>query len=628
MASDVQSQDPSDPSNPTELAQKLLEYIERQREISETWGPSGGFDDKLLSLLETTAATILRATPSVRNRHRPVNQLPLEILAKIFSYIPDPWDQEYASPLEVQFAAVDVRDLLPLALVCRSWRNIIIGTPSLWSSFIDRGRGGPPNLFWHNYANICSASTPIWLSIEGLPARETLDLLLQEGSRIGEIFADFSTLNRGRVGDLPVEFQSALLTGVERCFIRLNPRVERDEPKLLPILPVSRKLRTLHLMLPNFTPSTHFPALTVLTITEPQNVTLSHLLAFLAGTPRLEQLKLSNLASSSLFTYPRSGLLPKRAVPLKHLYHLQMSEEAPKGDTGPLDSELREKRFNYRHAFLSHVSYPPTCAVELLNIRASDVQPFLDLMAGEHCATRVRVSLDQDPSGRFWSSTIDARSGSAGNRALGVSFSVVEPFRRGPGGARRGLPSGLCNTMHNLFTSPYGFANVRKLWMHPGSLRLLLYSARHVEPGVSFLTGMPKLELLIIRRSPTVPSNLADVLGALRVRGDGAVPCPALKTLAIDCYLLDFVDGRPFYRRAPCTEVDYVRALALSRVQAGTPMVRLLLYAITGQTEVDRGTILRTNRNDNAGHIRLVAQGITQDQYVVELAQEWQAHDG
>ncbi|KAI0641994.1 hypothetical protein C8Q79DRAFT_1013887 [Trametes meyenii] len=624
MSNRIQSCDPCDTLNPKEIAQRLLAYVEQQQAAAEYFGPRGNFDDQLFSYLETAASTILKAIPVVKNRYRPVNRLPLEILVKIFSYVPTLWDKEYGRTFGEPFVAVDVRDLLPLAAICHSWRNIILGTPSLWSSFIDSGRGGYAGPIWYNYAPRCGAGTPILLSIRGNPARETLDLLAQEGPRIREISADFSILDRGDVGDIPVELQAASLNELERCLIRLNPRVEHNEPRSLSILCVSRKLRTLHLLAPNFTPSTPFPALTCLTIADPLDVSLSHLLAFLAGTPRLEQLKLSNLARSFLFTHPASGPLPKRVVQLNHLYHLEMSEEAPRSDdAGPIDRGLSGRRFDYRYAFLSRVSYPSTCAVKLIHIRAANVQPFLDLMAGQQRATRARISLDRDPSGHFWSSVIDARSGSARDRVLGVSFTVSEPFRRGPDGARRSLLPRLCTTMYSLITSPYGFANLRKLWMHPGSLRLLVYSDFYNGSGVPLLVGLPKLELLIIRRSLTMAPNITDVLGALRVGDGGTIPCPALMTLAIDCYLLEYVDGRPVYGRSPCTEVDYVRALAFSRMEAGAPMMRLLLYTSTGHTGEEQGTIVRY---DNDGE--LVARGGNLDEYAVELAQEWQAHNG
>lgn len=90
-------------------------------------------DEQILGLqLKLERMTMLRdkserAAQDCRFILSPIRKLPHEILAEIFSHCED--DEFLYPPIHV--LAVDP-DPLPLAWVCRSWRNVVLSTPQLW----------------------------------------------------------------------------------------------------------------------------------------------------------------------------------------------------------------------------------------------------------------------------------------------------------------------------------------------------------------------------------------------------------------------------------------------------------------------------------------------------------------
>lgn len=91
-----------------------------------------------LALLEDQCAVIARRIGSLQNQIAPISQLHLELLVRIFAICAAPGDNQrrrgrpaFATPL------------FPVNLVCRTWRNVIISTPSLWSNIYLKG---PPKL--------------------------------------------------------------------------------------------------------------------------------------------------------------------------------------------------------------------------------------------------------------------------------------------------------------------------------------------------------------------------------------------------------------------------------------------------------------------------------------------------
>ena len=63
--------------------------------------------------------------------HCPINKLPPELLALVFSMVPSPLSLPgYSGPS----AAKQTYELLPVTHVCRSWRALALDMPSLWST--------------------------------------------------------------------------------------------------------------------------------------------------------------------------------------------------------------------------------------------------------------------------------------------------------------------------------------------------------------------------------------------------------------------------------------------------------------------------------------------------------------
>lgn len=73
--------------------------------------------------LERDAFEVLRLIRSIKNSIAPINRIPPEVL----SLIPDNYNEEKMD-----------KDLIALTHVCRSWRDIFISRPSLWTEFCCR----------------------------------------------------------------------------------------------------------------------------------------------------------------------------------------------------------------------------------------------------------------------------------------------------------------------------------------------------------------------------------------------------------------------------------------------------------------------------------------------------------
>ncbi|KAK7048919.1 hypothetical protein R3P38DRAFT_2872048 [Favolaschia claudopus] len=114
----------------------ILSAIERQQTVFE-------YDTKVLDRLITS----LNEARAKLNTLAPVAQLPVEILSHIFKMCDVPWRDNYSR-------ATPSCALLLLLRVCRSWRDIAVSCPLLWTSvcFNSHSRG-------NNYTELIS----VWL---------------------------------------------------------------------------------------------------------------------------------------------------------------------------------------------------------------------------------------------------------------------------------------------------------------------------------------------------------------------------------------------------------------------------------------------------------------------------------
>ncbi|KAI0675626.1 hypothetical protein C8Q78DRAFT_337141 [Trametes maxima] len=244
-----------------------------------------------------------------------VNRLSTEILVDIFALVPGRALKRSKYKFDTHLIR-DVRDFCPLTMVCRHWREVVLGTPALWSSFIDTHRKGHAPPLWTNYAHLCTVG-PISVAIGDVPAQDTVNLLVQHAHRIEALVIELSTVSDDALDKLP-PLQLAPLSELGNCVIILSEGIEARGRSWLSDLPASYKTRTLSLVHTRSLPTASLFSLTSLMIDTPHAITATHLLALLARTPQLQFLSLYRLTGRSLWDRSEVDLHPG-----PHLAHLR-----------------------------------------------------------------------------------------------------------------------------------------------------------------------------------------------------------------------------------------------------------------------------------------------------------------
>ncbi|EIW51933.1 uncharacterized protein TRAVEDRAFT_53928 [Trametes versicolor FP-101664 SS1] len=539
-ASPAQPQDVRDVAV-AELAQKLLAQLSGPQDVEER-------TLDVAAIVEDIPIAVRRLI----NATRPVNQLPAEVLGRIFSLIP--MRRKYpilnTSTTNVQ----DVITLLPLLSVCSWWRDVARSASFLWDTVIDL-----PNVpLRQDYLSLCP-SRPIYVaskiewSLEWL-----LRLLREQETRVEELYVKREVNTDEHVHAI----LQLSLPALQRCIV--DGDGDRDleaSASQAALLPNSKALQALRLRELRFIRPTTFPVLTTLHLERIEDMRLLDLLRFLAGTPLLQDLRLTNASPETRGATDLNGWRHGR-VQLRDLRRLVVEDH----DYDMLGSEWRHVLVRYQRGLLSNLSVSLACAHAVGGVAGSGLAA--DLLSklwpveglGQR-PTHARI-LFLSPSSRHQRFVLQCSA----DDGLDASFGLVTPndTANTPPGAT--IAARLAKA---LYAGP-AFRNIK-------NLRIGQHLAWLYHDIGRILCALPAVEAIMIDGC-MLPTSFHALIEDLTVSPNGTVQfAPSLSILALDFGTV--------FRLKPPSEVELgsagvgaVYEMQRSRAAAGHPLRRLIHF--------------------------------------------------
>ncbi|KAI0754628.1 hypothetical protein C8Q80DRAFT_378117 [Daedaleopsis nitida] len=329
--------------------------------VQQRWGMS----IEMLSQLQKTLHLASSLVQETMNAHSPINKLPPELLALVFSMVPSPLSiPGYIGPS----AAKQTYELVPVTHVCRGWRALALDMPSLWSTICETGTGHIASAILRARAQ----QAPLVVYADrGRPSAE-LAATVGGGAKVTE-------LHLHDVQEIaPAELASDLLGfpahRLERVVVRRRvPRTSAfaTETPVKPVMElfegVAPKLKSIVLHDVPFLPSNWFGALTHLRLSfeaSPVYWTLADLFLLLSQAPALEDVRLVGLP-----THLHSADPPiVSSIALSRLRRLEI------GDCRGQDGSIILAR-----GILSFLVLPAQCQVRLYGVEAHRPSPLSDI---------------------------------------------------------------------------------------------------------------------------------------------------------------------------------------------------------------------------------------------------------
>ncbi|KAL7284897.1 hypothetical protein ACG7TL_002211 [Trametes sanguinea] len=517
----------------------------------------------------------------------PILALPPEIWIKIFALAAmqeDRWGfRDISAPL------YNARQLLPLMLTCRSWRTLILRTPTLWSTFVDSGRGrrDPP---YTRYLSR-SGTAPIHLVLNGRLSQATKDLFDDHDPafrlRLQSLACVFGTMSHSDY----VSFLASSFPNLEECVIYFSSRTWGDIPFTSPsaFLPHSTRLRVLSLMsLTGHLPSAAFPELRELRVEASYASSLASkyasLLSFLSRTPQLRKLALSGLAEPSPVDYPRVS-----RVSLAHLCELTLHQDT---ETRARGSAMLIGIGEFSQHILRDLAIPSSCAFSLTPADVSHCRALAGLFPNESPADTLVLTGPVDRLDRL---TIDLSLYNGATHRLNFDFlfhDASTPYTHTAVSWETSESlAKTCETLRAALHDLAIFSGVQRL-------RVVAYATVTLLQPSSVLAALPRLRALLVEDADFVADfgcPAGALLDALRpaqpgmaTGGDSSVPCPLLRTLIVLC-AGDDADAAPL-------QESIVQTLE-ARSAASVPIERSLLLDSAssddaGAQEGEGGTVL------------------------------------
>ncbi|KAI0327393.1 hypothetical protein GY45DRAFT_1133201 [Cubamyces sp. BRFM 1775] len=564
------------PHRPTtvELARMLLHDLTLVAQHEPSSGISKlSLDPDELKVVCDLVYSAHRLAPRLANAFSPVNRLPAEILAYIFFLVPrrlhDVRAPDSPSQRWQSDNMIDVRDLRNVLLTCLRWRDVVLGTSSLWSTVLQLNK--QHDSFYRNYFDRC-LSGPLYVYVERGVNDVLVKLVREHGARIKELYLSCSSYC---TGGCTAFLRESHLSGLERAFLLLHgDRGNTTSPHTEPILANSTHLRSLLLRATAYLPNASFPRLTVLRLRNlAGGPTLEDFFAFASELSQLRMLELSSTVSLYTSEVPNTlDAANDSHITLPHLesFNVENFFFTPR-------IEERETRITgLLHELLSRLSFPSTCTLRLGTVAIQNLIGILHQVLGPgqsvshvHLQGEVQYSTEHHTSGGGIS--INALHADA-DPVDRTNATVVIPGVRGVNG--KGAAGTVRAAFRHVFASTSSFTGVRNLWID-ASLGFLL------RPRTSILPALQNLEFLVIY--PELDSAAArggepvrELLSILELTGEGTasqLPCPSLSTLAINCG----PEEKQFLRDLD-QEVSHVLTVAESRAAAGHPISRI--YAL------------------------------------------------
>ena len=510
--------------------------------------------------LRRIEAVLFQATQLTRqmiNNHRPINRLPPEILAQIFTWIHEesrrPRSYSHYPEQHTNLGNPPLQESLTFSAVCKRWRDVAICTPPIWSYVHNRhlyylpvaqqrwSQGGPLR------ACINAPVGPViaeQLRIGGprLYILETTGLSMSTLAPLLSFNANelrMCKINQSSSHPINLRVENALTTLFNNC---------------------APKLRTLYIENLHSLPAMQFPTLTHLAIDatwwRPETrmfppFTCRQFVEFLSGSPHLQTLHLRHLvmiveSDTVVATHVKIQLPSLRMLSVKS-WSQQTFDHEP-----TLESAFRD-------VILSILELPSSCLVHIGIIPPSEFAGVLSRLPVDDAPTCMRMSKPRDTSViraddvHRHCATLQAVTPRQ-HRAVRIDIQLSHT----PGTNRALERMHICDAIHDsLF-----FSRVRTLWLED-DLGDLWVESQDIPPTLKNVET-----LITVTGCPGKGSW--EALARLLVCPDDAVAVevfPSLTTLAIK--VLDYDDS--------ADQAADVAAICLSRAELGHPIRRLVV---------------------------------------------------
>ena len=300
------------------------------------------------------------------NAHCPINKLPPELLALVFSMVPSPLSLPgYSGPS----SAKQTYELLPVTHVCRSWRALALDMPSLWSTIPETAGACTASSVFRGRAQ----QAPLVVYVDRSRPTAALRDAVGQNARIVEMH--LHDLRECTPAELSADLLAFPGRWLERAIIRrrvARPGTNEGDPVMAKgtvelFDGTAPKLRNLMLHDVPFLPSNFFESLTHLSVSfvsSPVYWSLHDLFELLSQTPLLQDVRISGLPTH--LHPPDPPILGSASLP--YLRRVDI------GDCRGQDSSL-----NLMRSILSFIVLPSHCAIRLYGIDAHRVSPSTDI---------------------------------------------------------------------------------------------------------------------------------------------------------------------------------------------------------------------------------------------------------
>ena len=457
-------------------------------------------------------------TDALTNALLPINRLPPEILIYIFSMCRDERPVHVRGPARWPFRRYSTHTLEPALSVCRHWRDIALSTPSLWNSIVNS------SAIHRQFSR--SLGVPIDVHVVTGFSTEMAQWCLNVQSHIREMhIGDFrGALTLDQVDKLLYFLKITTADQLEHLKIDLPASILPLWSRT-PLFPLfsgrGRRLRSLCLAHVSFLPSTLFPSLVRFVLSDPagpssrngrQTWSMTDLIRFLAGSPRLQELYLCGI---NMIARSETLSTPLPSIELPKLWQFVFDVSGSNEDL--MASSVRTITSAIRTRPSCHRFFAPF-EMDLELSGGEPLDAMLSTMSGGATLTSVRI--DFAGAMKFL-------------RMSGDTSGSITVIPRGP-------QTVLWDGLSDLFTLSSLFADVEELWI---SLRADQWAfLRQYSP---IFTWFPKLKRLFITHSPRKLTfdtfvhdpefgGLQELMDPLTVNADGTMGCPLLETLCIN----------------------------------------------------------------------------------------------